>query len=258
MNNYLLLLLIAHVLGDYYSQSESIAVNKNKNYKSLLMHCLVYTLIMIVLTQLIENRNGLIGSLIASLIHAIIDVIKYNIYQLQVSTHIKTKRIVTKYIQNGKVYIGDQVLHLVSILAIDFWFVNASGSYDSLSFIGINHLDENLILRVVLVTLLLMKPVNITFKKVFSIIKPVMAEQSNFVGEKSVGRLIGNLERLLIFILLLLNQYGAIGLVFTAKSITRYNKIVEDKQFGEYYLLGTLYSILATLILYLLVIKTTY
>jgi hypothetical protein len=62
-----------------------------------------------------------------------------------------------------------------------------------------------------------------------------------------VGRLIGILERLMIFGLALSGQYGAIGFVLTAKSIVRF-KEMENRQFAEYYLVGTLFSSLIALL----------
>lgn len=55
-------------------------------------------------------------------------------------------------------------------------------------------------------------------------------------------------------IFLLLGQYAAIGLVFTAKSIARFNKISENQAFAEYYLIGSLFSIISVLVLYVLLI----
>lgn len=43
-------------------------------------------------------------------------------------------------------------------------------------------------------------------------------------------------------IFIAMNQYAALGLVLTAKSIARYDKIAKDEKFAEYYLLGTLLS----------------
>ena len=51
---------------------------------------------------------------------------------------------------------------------------------------------------------------------------------------------------MLIFISI--GQYSAIGLVLTAKSIARYDKIAKDPEFAEYYLLGTLLSTAAAII----------
>ncbi|MBP3701451.1 MAG: hypothetical protein J6I64_06150 [Lachnospiraceae bacterium] len=57
------------------------------------------------------------------------------------------------------------------------------------------------------------------------------------------GSVIGKLERLIIALLVLANQWGAIGFVLTAKSIARYKQIGEDKNdFAEKYLIGTLAS----------------
>ena len=51
---------------------------------------------------------------------------------------------------------------------------------------------------------------------------------------------------MLIFIYI--NQYSAIGLVLTAKSIARYERITKEEHFAEYYLLGTLISTLIAII----------
>ena len=51
-----------------------------------------------------------------------------------------------------------------------------------------------------------------------------------------------------MLIFLALNQYAALGLVLTAKSIARYDKIAKDEQFAEYYLLGTLLSTLCVVL----------
>lgn len=55
------------------------------------------------------------------------------------------------------------------------------------------------------------------------------------------GRIIGILERWLIVTLVVLSQYGPLGLVLTAKSVARLKQL-DDATFAEYYLLGTLYS----------------
>ena len=59
----------------------------------------------------------------------------------------------------------------------------------------------------------------------------------------SIGH-IGTIERLIMLVLLSVNQYSAMGFVLTAKSIARYDKITKDEKFAEYYLLGTLVSTL--------------
>lgn len=62
------------------------------------------------------------------------------------------------------------------------------------------------------------------------------------------GAMIGNLERIVIGICMIMGQFASIGLVFTAKSIARYNKISEKPAFAEYYLIGSLFSILSVFV----------
>jgi hypothetical protein len=57
-----------------------------------------------------------------------------------------------------------------------------------------------------------------------------------------VGATIGVLERLLILAFVLTNAPAAIGLVIAAKTLARFKQL-DDRQFAEYYLLGTLASV---------------
>ena len=57
------------------------------------------------------------------------------------------------------------------------------------------------------------------------------------------GRLIGILERTLVLTLLLVGQWGVIGFVLAAKSIARFEEL-KRQAFAEYYLIGTLLSVL--------------
>lgn len=59
----------------------------------------------------------------------------------------------------------------------------------------------------------------------------------------AMGRTIGILERLLVFVLVLLDQWAALGLVLAAKSIARFKEL-ERQAFADYYLIGTLASLL--------------
>ena len=55
------------------------------------------------------------------------------------------------------------------------------------------------------------------------------------------GKIIGVLERILFFFFVITGNYTSIAFILTAKSITRY-KNLEDKDFAEYVLIGTLLS----------------
>lgn len=62
--------------------------------------------------------------------------------------------------------------------------------------------------------------------------------------EYNRGRVIGVLERIIMLTLILQNQFGAIGFVLGAKTLARF-KGLEDRDFAEYFLVGTLASLIA-------------
>jgi len=57
------------------------------------------------------------------------------------------------------------------------------------------------------------------------------------------GKLIGILERIAILLLIAFGQWAAVGLLLTAKSVARH-KLLDNKEYAEYYLIGTLLSFL--------------
>lgn len=67
----------------------------------------------------------------------------------------------------------------------------------------------------------------------------------------SVGAYVGMLERALLLTLLLLEAPAAVGFVVAAKSVARFKEL-EDRSFAEYYLVGTLMSVVVAMGGYLL------
>lgn len=62
-------------------------------------------------------------------------------------------------------------------------------------------------------------------------------------ADLEAGSTIGALERWLTLVLTLAGQYAAIAIVFAAKSIARFDEL-KERPFAEYYLVGTLTSVL--------------
>jgi len=60
-------------------------------------------------------------------------------------------------------------------------------------------------------------------------------------SEYNRGRVIGVLERVLIFFFVLSGQFGAVGFTLAAKGFTRFKEL-ENRSFAEYVLIGTLLS----------------
>lgn len=59
--------------------------------------------------------------------------------------------------------------------------------------------------------------------------------------EYNAGRVIGMLERILIFFFVLIDQFAAIGFIIAAKGFTRFKEL-DRREFAEYVLIGTLLS----------------
>lgn len=135
----------------------------------------------------------------------------------------------------------DQLLHILLILLFSEYVFNSNRTLN---------IGSSNILKWILLLLVIAKPANITFKIVFQ----KFQFKTNSETIPGAGAIIGNLERILSAIFLAMNQITAIGFIYTAKSIARFKEIEENRGFAEYYLIGTLFSILYVLIAYFFII----
>ena len=152
-------------------------------------------------------------------------------------------------------YLLDQLIHILIIIivagaiALFQETLQYTGFFKSIS--DILNLNLELIFSSILATIIIIKPVSITIKRVLYQYQPEVVKKEE-MGHPGAGSLIGILERLIILIMLSQNQYAAIGFVLTAKSIARYKRIIEDPKFSEYYLLGTLLSMLSVIVTFMI------
>ena len=227
-NPILVLTLLAHVLADFQLQSQKMADLKSRRLNFLILH-LGIVLLPLLSFVLVLPKYLLFFSLVW-LSHALIDLLKYKLNSLIVQQHAQ------KF-----AFILDQILHLISIFAL--YFLLGQQQIPAPNWLS----ERYLILQALFFFALTGKPVNILFKLFFS--KYQAGEDS---GETiaGAGAMIGILERLIMGLSLIFGQFTAIGLVFTAKSIARYNKISESQSFAEYYLIGSLFSMISVLLTY--------
>ncbi len=61
------------------------------------------------------------------------------------------------------------------------------------------------------------------------------------------GKLIGLLERTFLYFLIIFNQIGAIAVIIALKSLARFKEL-DDKNFAEYFLIGSLLSVMVAVI----------
>lgn len=220
-NPYLILLLICHLLSDYYFQSQKMADRKDQDKKVLGLHILYVALPLIVVSLCHLDLWWI--CLVILLTHAVIDYGKPWVQKQLKLTAAWTFAL-------------DQVLHIAIISCLVLLGAKNGMTY-------LLPLDT---LNLIFYVLLVGKPSNIAFKILFAKYQPTSKKKMDTIT--GAGSMIGFLERLVIGACLVYGQFASIGLVFTAKSIARYNKISENPAFAEYYLIGSLFSILSALL----------
>lgn len=242
----LLILFICHLLGDFFLQSSKMADSKKQSFKSLLKHCLIYSMMfLIAMGAFLKPLYAMIPFVIIVLSHFAVDLIRTKIDN-------KYNKLTIQFLT----FIIDQLIHLGIITTVYFVFAlnsNISKLYATIiKFSGFKD-----IVLYILLFLSLLTPTSVLIKKIFQIVckeekLESVANEKSALDNFSHGSLIGMLERVITAILLLCDQFGAIGLVLTAKSIARFKKMEEDKEFAEKYLIGTLLSLTITLVITLL------
>jgi hypothetical protein len=249
-----LYLLMLHLLGDYYFRFRFKTKTETKedaiNIKDMLIANLSYFLVFCIGSIFIWSIQIFLILLALSIIHFIIQLILFFVEKRK-----KTSDKTPEYIF---IAIGQFVMIIIFIFTTlvlnnnSIFFILkpwVRSLLDLFSFHGREILKWGCIL------LFIHKPTNMLIKQLLNNFKPPQkaGEISN-----NAGAYIGTLERIIIALLLSANQFAAIGLVLTAKSIARYEKITTEKPFAEYYLLGTLLSTLVIIGIFLLINKLLY
>ena len=236
---FLMILLLGHILGDFYIQTNKMAERKENRIKWVLLHCISYWCAMLLVILPVLSWQMAAAVTAAASMHLLIDCIKYIYIQL-----LKRKRKMTRTAERN-IFFMDQLLHFFCLAAIAYGIVSrgvrGQAAGIAVSIFRTVGISGQALLSWILSLLLIHKPANIAIAKLLMIYRPENREES-LKKDSNAGRFIGTLERIIMLIFLSIGQYSAIGLVLTAKSIARYDRISKDKDFAEYYLLGTLLS----------------
>ncbi len=236
---YFILLLLAHIVSDFYIQTEKMARKKEESINWVILHCLSYWLTTIGVSLPVMSWEVFKFGSMAAITHLIIDVMKYA-YVLKIK-----KKVEITMLKERNIFLVDQILHVFCLTAIAYLFVLKVGKLNlcdsALEFFTIVGIPGTIMVSWITALLIIHKPANITISKLLMLYRPEERED-NKKHRNSAGRSIGSLERIMILIFISIGQYSAIGLVLTAKSIARYDRISKERDFAEYYLLGTLIS----------------
>lgn len=219
----LLRLLLAHLLADFVFQTDGMVKGKRKGFKS--KHFWVHMLIVGFLTYLfLADWYNWWAPLLVVILHATIDLLKISLKK-----------------DNAWLYIGDQLLHFLSIVLV--WGVMVNPPIGALS----ENISAFLFAESSLLMIIAYLTVSLPIGFLIGYLTKSWQDELKKKGKESLknaGKWIGVIERILILTFILVQQWEAIGFLLAAKSVFRFGELKEGKEQKktEYILIGTLLS----------------
>lgn len=203
-----LALVVAHLVADYPLQNKWIVANK-KRPEAMAAHIGV-----VFLLTLLALRGEIAPALAITVIHLGIDLIK---------THMAPDRLWT--------YLADQLAHFATIAAVLWYWPDLATLWPDATIWAqyLLAIGAGLILCV-----------HAGGPAVGLLMKDFDAIQQQ--GLPEAGRMIGLLERALIYLMVLAGQPAGIGFLIAAKSVLRFDTAAKDQKASEYVIIGTLAS----------------
>lgn len=255
MTHVILGLLLAHIISDFYCQTDESCKKKRE------WHCCewiihggcVFGLSFLAILAPHHWVGALVTALIVMAVHLVIDVIKVIFENRRQLRHQGEKR------DSIWPFVIDQVLHLIVIFVTTVILFNVLQDYHC----WMEIIDTGILL-IILVFLAVAKPANTFIRICLKSAKINIGDESaKKIGDEPAnddtfhsGRIIGTCERFLIVLFVFLTQYEAIGFLVAAKSILRFSSTKESEK-SEYVLAGTLLSIAVAIVLGLIVVYRT-
>jgi len=229
------ILISVHLLADFLFQTSAYSEKKRKKLKPLLLHCFIYFIVFeIVLLSILQFKKAFLLGMIISVLHFFINFTKNKL----------EKSFPQRRLQIW-IFSINQLIHFVILIGI-YYIFNLENSVSNLYLKLEGYENFKTIILYISVFSIIYEPASVFIRKLFTSISSKTYPKAN-LEELKAGNIIGKLERIIIAILLLNNQFGVIGFVLTAKSIARF-KQMENRDFAEKYLIGTLTSFLIVLI----------
>lgn len=214
-------LILAHLIGDFLFQPDTWVKHKNKHKhtsKYLYLHVLVHLVALSVI--LLFDTTYWLGVLIIILSHYVIDLLKL---------HLRTKK------NNRWLFAFDQLAHLIVIALV----VNIYSPYFSMLY----DINFNKILLLIACLIGVTTMSSIVMKTIISKWK-IEDKGDKEDSLEDAGAYIGMLERLFVFLFIILGFWEGVGFLLAAKSIFRFGDLsrAKDRKLTEYVLIGTLLS----------------
>ncbi len=237
-----LILCLGHVAADFVFQSDAMVKRKKQGGAiAYLQHGLIHYLAILAVVAvthpslLIRFRFQLV---VAALIvaHLLIDFCK----ERMTAAGIISDNVIP--------FLTDQALHVVTIAAAAFLFTGASPAAAAAWLHTLQpHREQVLAVLVVYFAVVFAGGYLIRFlTRPLTRHLPRLGDE-NTQSLRNAGMYIGWLERSLVLTAVILRSPATVGLVLAAKSIARFPELGKSERFAEYFLIGTLLSLLAAI-----------
>ena len=212
-------LLLAHLLGDFIFQPNRWVIHKEA-HKAASAYLYVHLFIHFALIMLLFwDPNFWMPALVVVVAHYAIDLCK-----LYAEPYFRNRAIP---------FVTDQVLHLAVLYAVAF-----HANFPDQSLAIIRQIDWGLVTAVVFVSF----PAAVLMSR---LLEQMSAQiELDHKSLPNAGKYIGIMERLFVFLFIVMGRWDAIGLLITAKSVFRFNdlKATNNRKLTEYILIGTFLS----------------
>jgi len=204
-------LIAAHAIADFILQTDNLIQRKNQ-LSYLLLHSGVHALLSYIVLQAWTCWQVPLFILV---FHSLVDFAKHQ-------TNSKT----------ATTFVVDQIVHVLSLIGLSWVLVYFSWCTE---FEGIGY-------QPLIVIAGFMATVHGSGFLIAKVADRIIKENKlQLTGLKDAGRLIGQLERALIFLFVFIGQPAGIGFLVAAKSILRFGEGKRQK-LAEYVLIGSLLS----------------
>lgn len=247
----LLLSILGHVMADFIFQSDSIADEKRRmRIKALFVHWLAVFMTLFILLLPYDFKKVFWYVFFLSIVHKALDLFK----ALFERAGSPSRELFLFFV--------DQIMHLIAIVFLlplfsfehSDAFSKIVSSISEYTGIGLSRLpvEELLLIAVVYIyvlfggAILMRKLINFIYRNEDSSLERI-AGSSSVLKNVKTGKVIGIFERAIVLTLYITGNVASIAFVIAAKSLARFKNFAE-RDFAEYYLIGTLASVLIAMI----------
>lgn len=225
------LLLLGHTLGEFVFQTDTMATSKHR-LRPLLTHGGIVTVVHVVVFLPLLTSSTVLLLLAIGVAHLLIDAV--------------TGRLRGGGDTTVGMFLSDQLAHL-AVLVSGWWIIDATSWLNApvvTTLGGVSSLPWSAMTA----GAVYVSALAFAHKGGSAIVRGVLPDEGPEPDgdDLEAGSLIGSLERWIILLLGFAGMWESVALVVAAKSVARFEEL-KERAFAEYFLVGTLTSVLVAI-----------